>query len=100
MNTLERVRNVLVDLDPEGLIQMGAPTDEYDGEARTIAHAIESGVIITSQYIRDVWLCSFGCGDIMGGHGVDPTEKTKVVFGMPHRLIFDEIAAALAKVSP
>ncbi len=91
MSTFERVKAVLVALDPEGLLKMGAPTDEYDGETRTITEAIERGIAITPQYVRDVWLCSFGCGDVPSG--------ARVVFGMPHRPVFDEIATALATES-
>ena len=95
--TFERVRAVLVKLDPEGLIRMGAPPDEYDGEAATLAEAIERGVPITPQYVRDVWLCSFGCGV---SEGLDSTSKTRVVFGMPHRHVFDEIAEAIGGSVP
>ena len=88
MSEFEYIRSILVNLDPEGLLRMGAPTDEYDGEAKTIAYAIEQGIPITPQYVRDVWLCSFGTSSAPG---------TGFVLGMPHRPVFDEIAAAIAK---
>jgi hypothetical protein len=38
--TTNSVQNILREEDIEGLIQLGAPADEYDSEAREIAAAI------------------------------------------------------------
>ncbi len=36
MISIERIAAILAEKDPEGLIKMGAPADEYDSEARFI----------------------------------------------------------------
>lgn len=44
---LEEIKDILIDEDPEGLISMGCPLDEYDGEAQmiyTILHINENGI--------------------------------------------------------
>lgn len=38
--TFENVRQIIVDNDPEGLIRMGAPINEYDSEARRIYRSL------------------------------------------------------------
>ncbi len=63
----ERVKRVLDDADVEGLLKMGAPPDEYASEARTLAEAIRRGRTMTPEYVRDVWLRSFGCGEMPDG---------------------------------
>ncbi len=39
MTDLSRIETILVDEDPEGLLSLGAPRDEYEGEAAQIAIA-------------------------------------------------------------
>lgn len=38
----EDVRRILIENDPEGLIRMGAPEDEYDGEAKKIHRSLSN----------------------------------------------------------
>lgn len=38
----EDVRRILIENDPEGLLRMGAPEDEYDHEARTIHRSLSA----------------------------------------------------------
>lgn len=55
------VKKVLDELDPEGFLKMGAPKDEYSSEAHSLALA--RGDRISAEYVRDVWLYWFGCGE-------------------------------------
>jgi hypothetical protein len=57
------VKKVLDELDPEGLLKMGAPKDEYTPEAHSLALALTRGDLITGAYVRDVWLYWFACGE-------------------------------------
>jgi hypothetical protein len=85
------VTSVLRAADPEGLCEHGAPIDEYDGEAVTIVDAITRGDEITAEYIRDVWLVWFGCGNSSDG--------SRYVGKMPMRdsfkIVADEINDSL-----
>lgn len=54
------VENILREEDIEGLIQLGAPADEYDLEARAIAAAIsrlggQATEEQVAQAVRDIW---------------------------------------------
>lgn len=57
------VKKVLDELDPEGFLKMGAPKDEYSSEAHSLAIALTRGDRISAEYVRDVWLYWFGCGE-------------------------------------
>lgn len=57
------VKKVLDELDPEGFLKMGAPKDEYSSEAHSLALALARGQRISAEYVRDVWLYWFGCGE-------------------------------------
>jgi len=61
------VEAVLREVDPEGLLRMGAPSDEYASEAKTIAEALVRGHAVTPDYVRDVWLVSFAQGEMPDG---------------------------------
>ena len=74
--TFESVRAILVRLDPEGLIKLGAPDDEYDGEARQITDALDRGADPTAELVRSVWERQFSASG-----------KT-----LPMRKSFEEIA--------
>lgn len=63
MTTFETVRAILVRLDPEGLIKLGAPADEYDGEARQITDALDRGAEPTAELVRSVWERQFCAPD-------------------------------------
>lgn len=48
--------------DPEGLMDLGAPPDEYAPEAEDFARLLASGASITPEVTRDVWEGWFGPG--------------------------------------
>lgn len=72
----EAVRRALIDADIEGLLEMGAPEDEYDVEARMIAQRIADrntradstplSCDAVSAVVRDVWIEMFGPYDVEG----------------------------------
>lgn len=43
--SVENISAILAKYDPEGLIKIGAPSDEYDSEAEVIMKTITSGYI-------------------------------------------------------
>lgn len=51
---------VLTRHDPEGLIRLGAPADEYAPEARDLTQRIISGQVITEAALVAVWTAWFG----------------------------------------
>lgn len=63
---LSAVNEVLRAIDPEELLELGAPADEYSSEAQKIASTIGSFEAreLTEEsvaaVIRDVWLRAFG----------------------------------------
>jgi hypothetical protein len=46
---------VLHDVDPETLIAVGAPADEYAPEARKIVARIDGGATIDAELVRSTW---------------------------------------------
>ncbi|ROP38835.1 hypothetical protein [Saccharothrix texasensis] len=48
--------------DPEGLLALGAPADEYGPEADSFAALLGQGVTITPEVVRQVWERWFGPG--------------------------------------
>ena len=61
---LTEVKSILDALDPEGLLALGAPSDEYLPEARDFAARIRRGETITGEAARRTWVGWFyrGCG--------------------------------------
>lgn len=55
-----RVLDVVSRWDPEGLLAMEAPEDEYEPEARSFAAVLARGVTITPEVVRQVWEEWFG----------------------------------------
>ncbi|MFT7835460.1 hypothetical protein Q5530_04820 [Saccharothrix sp. BKS2] len=55
-----RVLGVVSRWDPEGLLAVGAPVDEYEPEARSFAALLDQGVTITPEIVRQVWEEWFG----------------------------------------
>ena len=51
----ERVRKWLQEHDPENLLDMGAPADEYDGEADFIAQYIDGGGLNVGDFCHYYW---------------------------------------------
>ena len=54
------VLGVLSRKDPEGLLSVGAPADEYEPEADDLARRLRSGRGITGEVLVDVWERWFG----------------------------------------
>ncbi|MFE9748582.1 hypothetical protein ACFYOT_27050 [Saccharothrix saharensis] len=55
-----RVLDVVSRWDPESLLAMGCPEDEYEPEARSFAALLGQGVTITPEIVRQVWEEWFG----------------------------------------
>ena len=55
-----RVLDVVNRWDPEGLLAVEAPVDEYEPEARSFAALLDQGVTITPEIARQVWEEWFG----------------------------------------
>lgn len=63
---VQGVRKVLSDEDIEGLIEIGAPRDEYDSEARDLAFRIQQEGMPSEQelleWLRLIWSRNFNLG--------------------------------------
>jgi hypothetical protein len=51
----EAILHVLSREDPEGLLAIGAPTDEYAHEAHDLARWLRDGRPITGEVLVEVW---------------------------------------------
>ncbi|ALG14320.1 hypothetical protein [Kibdelosporangium phytohabitans] len=58
--SLQAVRAVLNEHDPEGLLDLGAPDDEYDFEAEDFVRLLAHGDAIEPAVVVDVWERWFG----------------------------------------
>ena len=60
---VQEIRRVLAEVDVEGLIDEGAPRDEYDAEARQLAFRIQQEGIPSEEglfeWLRQIWASSF-----------------------------------------
>lgn len=56
------VLGVLNREDPEGLLALGAPTDEYSHEADDLARWLRGGLPLTGEVLTEVWERWFGPG--------------------------------------
>lgn len=70
-----RVRVVLTAADPEGLIALGAPDDEYGPQVGELARRLSSGPI-TAADVLDVWAARFGTDTWLAEH---PRELEQLV---------------------
>ena len=59
---LTAVLGVLNREDPEGLLAVGAPADEYEPEADDLARRLRDGRRITGEALVEVWEHWFGPG--------------------------------------
>ena len=82
--TYDLVFQALNEFDPEGLLRMGAPTDEYASEAEEIADAIDAGRKPSAELVQQVWQDFFGRGTDAAG--------TAHEWPMPMRPVFKDIA--------
>lgn len=86
MDKLDKIREVFKHSDHQGLINIGAPDDEYDTEALNLfgwLHPNES-VEIISQKIWEVFYSSFCCGsDSKGQTFKYNKEKSESIIGKP-----------------
>lgn len=56
MTTLrDRVKTAIDELDPEGLLGMGAPADEYDPEIDDFVRQIAGGASMTLEVVTKTW---------------------------------------------
>lgn len=65
VRTMSTIKNILREEDIEGLIQLGAPADEYNSEAQEIATAMarlgdELSEEQVLKVLEEVWNGSFG----------------------------------------
>ena len=58
----EAVLRILSREDPEGLLAIGAPTDEYSNEAADLAGLLRDGRSVTGEVMVEVWERWFGPG--------------------------------------
>jgi hypothetical protein len=60
----DAVKAVLDQFDPEGLLAMGAPSDEYSPEAADFAERLRRGDPMTPDLVTRVWIGRFyeDCG--------------------------------------
>ncbi|MCG5217306.1 hypothetical protein [Streptosporangium sp. KLBMP 9127] len=49
------VRVLITRYDPEGLLGMGAPEDEYDPEVRDLAALVDGSEEITADAVGSIW---------------------------------------------
>ncbi|MFI6505098.1 hypothetical protein [Nonomuraea typhae] len=49
------VRSLINGYDPEGLLGMGAPEDEYDSEVGDLAALVHAGQEITATAVSAIW---------------------------------------------
>ncbi|MDR7302302.1 hypothetical protein [Haloactinomyces albus] len=56
----ETVLRVLNEHDPEGLLALGAPNDEYEPEAEHLARLASQSRTITAEVVTEVWDYWFG----------------------------------------
>lgn len=59
-----RVRRVVDEADPEGLLELGAPPDEYDPEIDDLTRLVVSGRV-TVESVLAVWERWFGPGSAL-----------------------------------
>jgi hypothetical protein len=92
---VERVMAILNEIDPEGLIKIGAPRDEYEQEASILLDRLFHKPL-TPEYVRDVWLVQFGSGEVMETRRGRHRPRIRVhVRDMPMREGFAAIADRL-----
>lgn len=59
-SALAAVRDAIDRHDPEGLLGIGAPPDEYEPEARDLVRLVLSVPLVTSPEVEQVWRRWFG----------------------------------------
>ena len=57
--------------DPENLLAIGAPADEYECEVHDLSVRIRSGEPMTSDVVRTVWERWFGPGSCLSARMID-----------------------------
>jgi hypothetical protein len=89
---LRTVLGVLTEVDAEGLMNMGVPSDEYMSEAQTLLAMAEATGQVNADDVRAVWQCSFGCGE--------STDGTTRVWTIAMQPAFVRIATLLQERAP
>lgn len=54
------VKRLVDQLDPEGLLRIGAPPDEYDAEIDDFVAAVLADATVTESLVQDIWARWFG----------------------------------------
>lgn len=75
-----RVRAVVNAADPEGLIALGAPDDEYGPQVGELARRLTSGPITTAD-VLDVWAARFGADTWLADHPRDLEQLVRALNG-------------------
>ncbi len=63
----DAVRRIVDDLDPEGLLALGAPADEYAPEVAALAELVAAGPVVDTGVLA-VWEHWFGPGSSVERH--------------------------------
>lgn len=58
----EKIKRIVNDVDPKGLIKIGAPDDEYHGEVMMIFTNWKEGLSVEelAQVVREIFIKQFG----------------------------------------
>lgn len=90
---INKISQILYKIDPQGLVSMGVPRDEYDSEAKCIYEKISSrsNVSITdlTEIVYQVFKKQFGTGTNSKGN--------KVSWDIPFSGKYRQIAIEIAK---
>ncbi len=87
----KKIDAILVEIDPERLIAMGAPKDEYEPEVKDIYARILKGEQVTAEMIRNVWQRWFG-------NATNADGTVEKIVSVPMRESFKTIADRIRKV--
>ncbi|MFG1997633.1 hypothetical protein ACGFNU_00630 [Spirillospora sp. NPDC048911] len=71
----EAVRAIVNGRDPEGLLEGGAPEDEYDPEVNDLVELVRGGSPVTAEQVRAIWGHWFGASSWIDGR---PEELAEV----------------------
>lgn len=75
----DAVLRVLGEHDPEGLLDVGAPADEYQPEAEHLARLASKNQTITAELVTGVWHESGRMFTQPNGEALDPRHTTATV---------------------
>jgi len=99
MSDTDKIMKVLNKLDPEGLIRIGSPRDEYNQEAVILLHRVINQPL-TAEYVRDVWLVQFASGEAQMHTTHRHRRGYSWVGDMPMRPVFGQVAERVNALFP